>query len=295
VCIPTPVVAPPLRVRLHARRSIFRAVGQLGGADTTNAPVLAAHDGVVTVFSSCNVRVTNANGWATNYYHLSNVIVTTNQSVVVGQPIADYASTQTQALCNDGSSTGPHVHFVLLQNGSQVAIDQSEFSGWRVNGTSVIGDYDSTCARMWFSRSDSVNACAYQGATPSAWALHTLPVTMPSSKLCDLDVDGSGLPTADRDGVLLSRYLSGFRGSALMSGIAQSGATRTSAAQIEAFLASKNHDLNLDGGVQSSRDGLIAVRVMGGLSASLIASGTGSFTGLLSSSSGVAAYVFGCR
>jgi LasA protease len=265
------------------------------GTSTTNAPVLAAHAGTVSVFSSCNVRVTNANGWATNYYHLANVVVTSGQSVVVGQPIANYSDNETQALCDGGSSTGPHVHLVLLQNGSQVPIDQSEFSGWRVNATGVIEDYDSTCSRMWFSSIGSTNACSYQGASPSAWAMHTLPATMPSSKLCDLDVDGSGQPTADRDGVLLSRYFSGFRGAALMDGVAQSGATRITASQIETFLASKNYDLNLDGGVQSSRDGLIAVRDMSGTVASLVAAGTGPFTGLLSSSSGVAAYVFGCR
>jgi LasA protease len=265
------------------------------GTNTDSAPVLAAHDGTVTVFSSCNVRVVNANGWATNYYHLSNVLVTNGQTVVVGQPIANYSSTQAQALCQFGSSTGPHVHLVLLQNGNQVAIDQSEFSGWRVNATSVAEDYDSTCSRMWFSRDGSTNACAYQGASPATWAMHTLPATMPSSKLCDLDIDGSGLPTPDRDGILLTRYLSGFRGSALIDGIAQSGATRTTFGQIEAFIASKNYDLNLDGNTLSHRDGLIATRHMQGVSASFVGAGSGPFTGFLSSSAGVNAYVFGCR
>jgi LasA protease len=265
------------------------------GTSTDDAPVLAAHDGTISVFSSCNVRVVNANGWATNYYHLSNVVVTNGQTVVVGQPIANYSSTQAQALCQGGSSTGPHVHLVLLQNGNQVEINQSEFSGWLVNATSVIRDYDSTCSRMWFSRSGSTNACSYQGASPAAWAMHTLPSTMPSSKLCDLDIDGSGLPTPDRDGVLLTRYLSGFRGSALLDGIAQSGATRTTFGQIEAFLASKNYDLNLDGTTLASRDGLIATRYIQGVAANLVGLGSGSFTGLLSSSNGVSAYLFGCR
>jgi LasA protease len=265
------------------------------GTSTDDAPVLAAHGGIVDVFSSCNVRVTNANGWATNYYHLSNVLVTNGQTVVVGQPIAKYSSTQAQALCQGGSSTGPHVHLVLLQNGNQVGIDQSEFSGWLVNATNVVQDYDSTCSRMWFSRSGSANACSYQGASPTAWAMHTLPSTMPSSKLCDLDIDGSGLPTSDRDGVLLTRYLSGFRGGALVEGIDQSGATRSTFQQIETFIASKNYDLNLDGTTLASRDGLIATRYMQGISANLLGTGSGLFNGLLSSSSGVAAYVFGCR
>lgn len=92
---------------------------------TTNAPVHAAHGGTVTVYSSCNVRVTNANGWATNYYHLSNVAVSNGATVVTGQRLADYADNQAQALCQGGSSTGPHTHVTLLASGAQVAIDQS--------------------------------------------------------------------------------------------------------------------------------------------------------------------------
>jgi LasA protease len=265
------------------------------GTSTADAPVLAAHDGTVTVFSSCNVRIANANGWATNYYHLANPLVSTGQTVIVGQPIANYADNMAQALCEGGSSTGPHVHFVLLQSGSQVPIDQSELSGWRINATNVIKDYDYDCANMWFARSGSVNACPYMSASPSAWAMHTLPTTMTSSKLCDLDIDGSGMATADRDGVLLLRYLSGFRGNALTDGIAQSGAVRTTAAQIETFIASKNYDLNLDGNTLASRDGLIAARYMQGGGSGVVAGGVGPFTGLLSSASGVGAYVFGCR
>jgi LasA protease len=265
------------------------------GTSTDDAPVLAAHGGTVTVFSSCNVRVTNTNGWATNYYHLSNVLVTTGQTVVVGQPIASYSSTREQALCQGGSSTGPHVHLMLLQNGSQVAIDQSEFSGWRVNATDVTRDYDGDCGRMWFSRDGSVTACSFQGGSPTQWAMHTLPATMPSSKLCDLDIDGSGQPTAERDGLLLTRYLLGVRGNALTDGVAQTGATRTSFTDVEAFIASKNYDLNLDGNALAPRDGLIATRHMQGVAADFIASGSGPLTGLLSSSRGIGAYVMGCR
>ena len=79
--------------------------------------MLAAVDGTVTIFSSCNLRITNANGWATSYYHLANIRVTNGSTVFVGQRIADFADNQAQALCTVGSSTGPHVHFTLIKAG----------------------------------------------------------------------------------------------------------------------------------------------------------------------------------
>ena len=265
------------------------------GTSTTNAPVLAANAGTVSIFSSCNIRVSNANGWATNYYHLANLVVTNGQNVVAGQPLGQYADNQSQALCQGGKSTGPHTHILLIQGGAEVAIDQSEFSGWRINATSVIADYDSNTTRMNLTRS-AITACAYSNScNPTAWAMHTLPLTAASSKICDLDIDGSGgALTPESDGALLTRYLLGFRGNALVDGLPLAGATRTTSAQIEAFIATKNYDLKLDGGAQTSIDGLIATRYMRGVTTN-VAGGTGSFAGLLSSSAGVAAYLFGCR
>ena len=51
-----------------------------------------------------------------------------------------------------------------------------------------------------------------------------------------LDVDGDGKPDALTDGLLLLRYLFGLRGAALIAGAVGSGATRTTADQIEAYL-----------------------------------------------------------
>jgi LasA protease len=148
------------------RSSIDFSLGwPVWGSDTSPAQVLAANDGVVTKFSGCNLRVTHSNGWATNYYHLSGALVRTGDTVVVGQPLAIYANNTAEALCQGGSSTGPHVHFSLLNAGAHVDIDQSELSGWRVNATNVIQDYDSNCSRMYLSR-NGVSPCAYAGGSP---------------------------------------------------------------------------------------------------------------------------------
>ena len=51
-----------------------------------------------------------------------------------------------------------------------------------------------------------------------------------------LDIDGDGEPRALTDGLLLIRYLFGFRDEALISGAVGDGATRRSAKEIEEFI-----------------------------------------------------------
>ena len=85
-----------------------------GGATYT---VTAANSGTVTVFSRCQVRVTAPNGWATNYYHMSGISVRSGDYVAADTPIGTYAGNRNEALCEGGSSTGPHLHFSLLYNG----------------------------------------------------------------------------------------------------------------------------------------------------------------------------------
>ena len=264
------------------------------GADTASARVLAAMDGTVSKFSSCNLRVTNSNGWAVNYYHLDAALVNTGDVVYAGQPIAIYATVKTQALCDGGSSTGPHVHFTLLQNGLERALDQTELSGWRVNSALSTADYDSWCSRMNLSRS-GITACAYNGASPSAWAMHTLPAAMPSNTRCALDVDGNGTPDAATDGVLLLRYLMGVRGAALIAGALGNGASRNTAGAVESFLSGKSYDLDVDGAARGSTDAVMALRVLLGLTGNSVGTGLATGTGLLTTGTQVAAYVQGCR
>lgn len=51
-----------------------------------------------------------------------------------------------------------------------------------------------------------------------------------------LDVDGNGTADAATDGILILRYLFGFRGDVLVNGAVGAGATRTTGAQVAAFL-----------------------------------------------------------
>ena len=55
--------------------------------------------------------------------------------------------------------------------------------------------------------------------------------------VCGLDIDGNGKLEATTDGLLMTRYLLGLRGAALVTGALGTGATRSLPADIESYLA----------------------------------------------------------
>ena len=64
------------------------------------------------------VIIRHSDTFKTRYAHLKNVCVTENQKVLLGDKIGE--------LGNSGSSTGPHLHYEILENGT--AIDPMSFS-----------------------------------------------------------------------------------------------------------------------------------------------------------------------
>ncbi len=122
--------------------------GGYWGDNLSNKWVTSAAPGTVKVHSSCNVEVIHGGGWSTQYYHLQNVQVSTNQNINRDQRLANYASNKSQALCQGGSSTGPHVHFTLKYNGQPYHLSDVYLSGYKVHPGNT--SYDSNCSRFWF-------------------------------------------------------------------------------------------------------------------------------------------------
>ncbi|WP_330961119.1 M23 family metallopeptidase [Photobacterium sp. 53610] len=109
--------------------------------------VTAAHDGYVTVLSRCQVRVTNSNGWGTNYYHMDGIQVSNGQWVNKNTKLGVYASQKSVALCEGGSSTGPHLHFSLLYQGRFQSMQGSSFGPYQVQTGRY--SYDDNCNYSW--------------------------------------------------------------------------------------------------------------------------------------------------
>lgn len=86
-------------------------------ACSVGTTIYASCDGVVVSAGysrgyGYNVLLSHADGRMTRYAHCSKLLVSTGQSVEQGETIAKSGNT--------GNSTGPHLHFELFINGSQV-------------------------------------------------------------------------------------------------------------------------------------------------------------------------------
>lgn len=89
-----------------------------GGIDIANSigtPILAASDGVVvdvgpTAGYGAWVKIRHSDGTVTLYGHINTWLVSEGQRVMAGDQIA--------TMGNRGNSTGPHLHFEVLMNGS---------------------------------------------------------------------------------------------------------------------------------------------------------------------------------
>ena len=86
-------------------------------AGTAGAQVLSVAAGVVTRAEEATgygnlVEINHGNGYVTRYGHNQSLLVAVGDTVVRGQPVALMGST--------GRSTGPHVHFEVLRNGTSI-------------------------------------------------------------------------------------------------------------------------------------------------------------------------------
>jgi glucose/arabinose dehydrogenase len=93
-----------------------------------------------------------------------------------------------------------------------------------------------------------------------------------------IDVDNNNALEASTDGVLLLRYLLGFRDAPLIAGNAVgANAERNSASAIASYLDQVVASLNVDGraGVTAQTDGLIVLRYLLGISGAPLTAGTG--------------------
>jgi len=93
------------------------------------------------------MRITHSSGYGTSYYHMDNLQYSSGTYINAGTYIGTYANNKNQALCEGGSSTGPHLHMSLYNNGYWQSLQGFNFSGYYVQvGPS---QYDSNCSRNY--------------------------------------------------------------------------------------------------------------------------------------------------
>jgi murein DD-endopeptidase MepM/ murein hydrolase activator NlpD len=98
----------------HGRPSMHKGVDFAGKED---AAIIATGSGVVTWAGKRNgygklVEITHGDGMKTRYGHNKNLLVAIGDVIDKGQVIARMGST--------GRSTGPHVHYEILRNNTQI-------------------------------------------------------------------------------------------------------------------------------------------------------------------------------
>jgi murein DD-endopeptidase MepM/ murein hydrolase activator NlpD len=85
-------------------------------ANSIGTPIVAVSDGVVIEAGPAAgygalVKLRHADGTVTLYGHVNTTLVSAGQQVMAGDQIA--------TMGNRGNSTGPHLHFEVLQNGTE--------------------------------------------------------------------------------------------------------------------------------------------------------------------------------
>ena len=123
VPVDAPEVTSPFGVRRdpldRSRRRMHRGTDFRGSVGT---PVYATAPGRALMAGYCDrgtgncVVLEHADGWRSQYFHLSAVHISAGAEVSGGDHIGDIGST--------GRSTGPHLHFQLSKDG--VAVDPME-------------------------------------------------------------------------------------------------------------------------------------------------------------------------
>ncbi|QPF76202.1 M23 family metallopeptidase [Roseateles sp. DAIF2] len=127
------------------------------GSNQTGVRVSASAAGTFKRHSSCFAEVVHSGGWSTTYYHLDRLQYNTGAAVAKNAFIGNPANNRAQALCNGGSSTGPHQHWSLKLNGAWQHLNTVNLAGWQITATG--SSYDTNCNRFYLTK-NGVKRCS---------------------------------------------------------------------------------------------------------------------------------------
>jgi len=177
--------------------------------------------------------------------------------------------------CNADPAQGTGV-FCLLRLSTDGSLDATFGSGGQATVAAVANQRDISVAALLQPDGDMVAAGNCFRGAPEQFCLARFkggPVPVPT---CTLNIDANPVVDATTDGLLVTRYLLGLRGTALVTGATGVSPGRN-AAQIETHLAGLltggTLDADNDGQPRAITDGLLIVRALLGLSGTALTAG----------------------
>jgi len=174
--------------------------------------------------------------------------------------------------CNGDPAMGTGV-FCIARLGSDGLLDATFGVGGKAQSAALANQRDLTNASLLQPDGDIVVAGNCFRGAPDAFCVARFKGGPVAPPVCALNVDGNSVVDPATDGVLIVRYLLGYRGVALTSGALGASPTRTGST-LETWIAGLNLDADGDGGgARATSDGLLLLRAMLGLTGSALTQG----------------------
>ena len=199
--------------------------------------------GIVDVQSSCNVRVTKRQRLGDKLPPPVRKRYANGATVVTGQRLADYADKSgAQSACQLRQLDGAAIRDTVWPAARQVAIDQNEF----LRLAHQCSHRDGGLRQQLHPQDPTRRHHRLRFTTLQPHQLGDAHATdrTPSSKICDLDIDGSGTVEPDRDGAPLLRHMPGMRQCADRRRRTRSHAPARSPPRSRAMTRHRDYDLD---------------------------------------------------
>lgn len=134
------------------------------GEDYSNNWVSAMQGGTMNVLAECSIEILHDDGWRTSYYHLENpqFPIGGPYTVTRNTAIANIANDSVTALCQGGSSSGPHTHTAMWRNGTPQVVDEAnlDFTAFSQHSSNTAYDWD--CNTSWYNHFSTGTECPGQ-------------------------------------------------------------------------------------------------------------------------------------
>ncbi len=229
----------------------------------TSVENLSAFDGenldgnwVLKVSDNFGADTGTLNSWTLNYSQAVCEIVTNTAPVASNSNLSTNEGVSVSGTLQATDADGNGLTYNLVSNGTK---------GTAVITNTSTGAFTYTPANNQ-TGNDTFTFNVSDGSATSNTATVIITINAVETPTFNWDVDGDGAVKPLTDGLLVLRHQFGFTGSTLISGAVDTNATRTTASEIETYLATGQaaSDIDGDGSNKPLTDGLLLLRYLFG-------------------------------